>query len=144
MSSDPTLTLSPPRWIRFARWVLAIAGAVLITLLATASANSELLPRYYTSLLIANGVIVIGLAAMVIYQVSVLLRARRRNVFGAKLTTRMMMFFAVVAVLPGAVVYAVSVAFLSSSIESFFDTRIEKALDAGLQLGRTALSQPLK
>ncbi|MGL4232224.1 MAG: HAMP domain-containing protein, partial [Casimicrobium sp.] len=39
---------------------------------------------------------------------------------------------------------AVSVAFLSSSIESFFDTRIEKALDAGLQLGRTALSQPLK
>jgi nitrogen fixation/metabolism regulation signal transduction histidine kinase len=42
------------------------------------------------------------------------------------------------------VVYAVSVAFLSSSIESFFDTRIEKALDAGLQLGKTALSQPLK
>ncbi len=141
---DVGLALSPPRWIRITRWVLAIAGAVLITLLATASANSELLTRYYTSLLIANGVIVLGLAGMVIYQISVLLRARRRNVFGAKITTRMMMFFAVVAVLPGAVVYAVSVAFLSSSIESFFDTRIEKALDAGLQLGRTALAQPLK
>ncbi len=144
VNDDASLSLSPPPWIRWTRWVLAIAGAVLITLLATASANSELLTRYYTSLLIANGVIVIGLAAMVIYQIAVLLRARRRNVFGAKITTRMMMFFAVVAVLPGAVVYAVSVAFLSSSIESFFDTRIEKALDAGLQLGRTALSQPLK
>jgi nitrogen fixation/metabolism regulation signal transduction histidine kinase len=141
---DTSLSLSPARWIRAARWGFAIAGAVLITLLATASANSELLTRYYTALLIANAVIVIGLAGMVIYQISVLLRARRANVFGAKLTTRMMMFFAVVAVLPGAVVYAVSVAFLSSSIESFFDTRIEKALDAGLQLGRTALSQPLK
>jgi nitrogen fixation/metabolism regulation signal transduction histidine kinase len=143
-STDVGLSVSPPRWIRIARWFLAIAGAVLITLLATASVNSELLTRYYTALLVANGVIVIGLAVMVIYQVAVLLRARRNNVFGAKLTTRMMMFFAVVAVLPGAVVYAVSVAFLSSSIESFFDTRVEKALDAGLQLGRTALSQPLK
>jgi nitrogen fixation/metabolism regulation signal transduction histidine kinase len=144
MSDDAGISLSPPRWFRWTRWVLAIAGAVLITLLATASANSELLTRYYTTLLVANGVVVIGLAAMVIYQIAVLLRARRKNVFGAKITTRMMMFFAVVAVLPGAVVYAVSVAFMASSIESFFDTRIEKALDAGLQLGRTALSQPLK
>jgi nitrogen fixation/metabolism regulation signal transduction histidine kinase len=138
------LSLSPPRWVRIARWVLAMAGAVLITVLATASANSELLTRYYTELLIINAVIVVGLAGFVVYQISLLLRARRAGVFGAKLTTRMMMFFAVVAVLPGAVVYAVSVQFLSSSIESFFDTRIEKALDAGLQLGRTALNQPLK
>jgi nitrogen fixation/metabolism regulation signal transduction histidine kinase len=138
------LRLSPPRWVRIARWVLAIAGAVLITVLATASANSELLTRYYTELLIVNAVIVVGLAGFVVYQIALLLRARRAGVFGAKLTTRMMMFFAVVAVLPGAVVYAVSVQFLSSSIESFFDTRIEKALDAGLQLGRTALNQPLK
>ncbi|TAG76287.1 MAG: hypothetical protein EAZ24_09125, partial [Burkholderiales bacterium] len=145
-SDDPNdliLSLSPPRFIRWTRWVFAIAGAILVTLLASASANSELLTRHYTTILIATGVIVIGLAGMVVYQVAVLLRARRRNVFGAKITTRMMMFFAVVAVLPGAVVYSVSVAFLSSSIESFFDTRIEKALDAGLQLGRTALATPL-
>jgi nitrogen fixation/metabolism regulation signal transduction histidine kinase len=55
-----------------------------------------------------------------------------------------MMFFAVTAVLPGALVYSLSVQFLSSSIESFFDTRIDKALDTGLQLGRSALTQPLK
>jgi nitrogen fixation/metabolism regulation signal transduction histidine kinase len=138
------LRLSPPRWMRIARWILAIAGAVLITVLATASANSELLTRYYTALLVGNGVIVIGLAGFVVHQIVVLLRARKAEVFGAKLTTRMMMFFAVVAVLPGAVVYGVSVRFLSSSIESFFDTRVEKALDAGLQLGRAALNQPLK
>jgi nitrogen fixation/metabolism regulation signal transduction histidine kinase len=138
------LRLSPPRWMRIARWVLAISGAILITVLATASANSELLTRYYTALLVANAVIVVGLAGFVVHQIVVLLRARKADVFGAKLTTRMMIFFAVVAVLPGVVVYAVSVRFLSSSIESFFDTRIEKALDAGLQLGRAALNQPLK
>lgn len=138
------MALSPPRWMRLAWLILGIAGGVFITVLATASANSALFTRYYTELLVANALIVAGLAALVIYQVVLLLRARRDAVFGAKLTTRMMMFFAVVAVLPGALVYGISVQFLASSIESYFDTRIDKALETGLQLGRTALSQPLK
>ena len=136
--------LSPPRWMRAAWLVLSMAGIVFISVLATASANSALFTRYYTEILIANAAIVIGLAILVIYQIVLLLRARRAAVFGAKLTTRMMMFFAVVAVLPGALVYAISVQFLASSIESYFDTRIDKALDTGLQLGRSALTQPLK
>ena len=136
--------LAAPRWMRVAWLVLALAGAVLITLLATASANSALFTRYYTELIIGNALIVAGLAILVVYQIVLLLRARRAEVFGAKLTTRMMMFFAVVAVLPGALVYGISVQFLSSSIESYFDTRIDKALETGLQLGRTALNQPLK
>ena len=61
-----------------------------------------------------------GLAGLVIYQIVLLLKARRAAIFGAKLTTRMMMFFAVVAVLPGAFVYAISVQFLASSVESYF------------------------
>jgi len=137
-------SLAAPRWMRAAWLVLAIAGAVFITVLATASANSALFTRYYTELIVANALIVAGLAALVIYQIVLLLRARRAAVFGAKLTTRMMMFFAVVAVLPGVLVYAISVQFLASSVESYFDTRIDKALDTGLQLGRTALNQPLK
>ena len=138
------LGFAPPRWMRVAWLVLAVAGAVLITLLATASANSALFTRYYTELIVGNALIVAGLAVLVVYQIVLLLRARRAEIFGSKLTTRMMMFFAVVAVLPGALVYAISVQFLSSSIESYFDTRIDKALETGLQLGRTALNQPLK
>lgn len=138
------LGLSPPRWMRVAWLTLSIAGIVFIIALATASNNSPLFTRYYTEILIANAAIVIGLAVLVIYQIVLLLRARRAAVFGSKLTTRMMMFFAVVAVLPGVLLYALSVQFLSSSIESFFDTRIDKALDTGLQLGRSALTQPLK
>ena len=143
-ASASEMGLSPPRWMRVTWLILAIAGAVFITVLATASANSALFTRYYTEILVANALIVAGLAALVIYQIVLLLRARRAHVFGAKLTTRMMMFFAVVAVLPGALVYGISVQFLASSIESYFDTRIDKALETGLQLGRTALNQPLK
>jgi nitrogen fixation/metabolism regulation signal transduction histidine kinase len=126
-------------------WLLfAVAGGVFITVLARASANSALLARYYTALIVASVLIVLCLAALVLYQLVLLLRARRAQVFGSALTTRMMGFFAVVAVLPGVVVYAISVQFLATSIESYFDTRIERALDAGLELGRTALKEPLK
>ncbi len=41
--------------------------------------------------------------------------------------------------LPGALVYAVSVQFLGKSIESWFDVRVDRALEGGLNLGRGAL-----
>src|SRR5690606_35161569 len=39
--------------------------------------------------------------------------------------------------------YAVSVQFLNKSIESWFDVRVEKALEGGLALGRTTLENML-
>ena len=68
------MALSPPRWMRLAWLILGIAGGVFITVLATASANSALFTRYYTELLVAQrALIVAGLAALVIYQVVLLL-----------------------------------------------------------------------
>jgi nitrogen fixation/metabolism regulation signal transduction histidine kinase len=45
--------------------------------------------------------------------------------------------------LPGILVYAVSVQFLGKSIESWFDVRVEKALEGGLNLGRSSLDNSL-
>jgi nitrogen fixation/metabolism regulation signal transduction histidine kinase len=47
-------------------------------------------------------------------------------------------------VLPGALVYAVSVQFLGKSIESWFDVRVDRALEGGLNLGRSSLDYLLK
>ena len=55
-----------------------------------------------------------------------------------------MLLFCLVAVLPGALVYSVSVQFLNKSIESWFDVRVEKALEGGLSLGRTTLDNMLR
>ena len=54
-----------------------------------------------------------------------------------------MLMFGIMAVLPGALVYAVSVQFVTRSIESWFDVRVEKALESGLHLGRSALDSLL-
>ncbi len=56
-----------------------------------------------------------------------------------KLTLRLVVFFTLIAVLPGILIYAVSVQFLDKSIESWFDVRVEKALEGGLNLGRSGL-----
>ncbi|HEY6043469.1 MAG TPA: ATP-binding protein, partial [Nitrosospira sp.] len=47
------------------------------------------------------------------------------------------------AILPGALVYGVSVQFLSKSIESWFDVKVDRALEGGLDLGRTILDNLL-
>jgi nitrogen fixation/metabolism regulation signal transduction histidine kinase len=47
--------------------------------------------------------------------------------------------FALVGVVPGLLVYTVSLQFLAKSIESWFDVRVERALEGGLNLGRAAL-----
>jgi len=63
-------------------------------------------------------------------------RARR---FGSRLKLRLMAIFAAMAVVPGVLVYAVSLQFAVKSIESWFNVRVDAALESGLQLGRTSL-----
>src|SRR3546814_12108739 len=46
-------------------------------------------------------------------------------------------------VLPGALIYVLSVQFMSRSIESWFNVRVDSALEAGLNLGRAALDSQL-
>ena len=56
-----------------------------------------------------------------------------------RLKLRLMAIFAAMAVVPGALVYAVSLQFAVKSIESWFNVRVDTALESGLQLGRTTL-----
>ena len=71
-------------------------------------------------------------------------RASRRACSARASRVRLVLLFALVAVLPGALVYAVSVQFLGKSIESWFDVRVDRALEGGLNLGRSSLDYLLK
>src|SRR3989441_7748059 len=64
-----------------------------------------------------------------------------RSVFGARLTLRLLMRFALLAVVPGLIVYAVSVQFITRSIESWFDVKVDAALEGGITLGQQAIDQ---
>ncbi|MEO8166289.1 MAG: HAMP domain-containing protein, partial [Betaproteobacteria bacterium] len=119
-------------------------GAVMLYLLSGASANTPWFTSDLPLLLVLGVGVVLILMLVVGYQLLLLRRRLNARVFGSKLTLRLVLLFALVAVLPGALVYAVSVQFLSRSIESWFDVRVEKALEGGLSLGRANLDNMLK
>jgi hypothetical protein len=119
-------------------------GALMLYLLSTASANTTLFAKDLPLLLALGVAMVVALLLLVGYQLLLLKRRLNARVFGSKLTLRLVMLFSLVAVLPGALVYAVSVQFLARSIESWFDVRVDKALEGGLSLGRLNLESRLK
>ncbi|ADL54071.1 sensor histidine kinase [Gallionella capsiferriformans] len=121
-----------------------IAGAALLFMLSSSSVNTEVFSINYYGLLGLMGLLAAGLLGLVVYQVWRLRVKLKNKIFGAKLTLRLVLFFTLIAVLPGILVYAVSVNFLSKSIESWFDVRVEKALEGGLNLGRSGLDNSLK
>jgi PAS domain S-box-containing protein len=116
-----------------------LLGSALIGLLATAADNTEFLSGHISGLLVLTVVAAAGLIVLIGYQSFVLVRRIRAGVFGAKLTARMFLIISLMALVPGMVVYGVSVQFLIRSIESWFDVRMESALEGGLALGRSAL-----
>jgi nitrogen fixation/metabolism regulation signal transduction histidine kinase len=121
----------------------SIAG-ILLYLLISASANTALFARNYPLLLGLNAVLALALVGLVSYQLRVLWAKLKARVFGAKLTLRLVIMFASFAVLPGVLVYTVSVQFVSKSIESWFDVRVDNALEGGLKLGQAALDYLLE
>src|SRR4051794_24818495 len=92
--------------------VVSVLGLTLLVLLAAASANTRMFSEHYPLLVALNGALALGLAGVVIYQLAVLAGQRRRKVFGSLLTFRVLVMFALVSVVPGALVYTVSVRFL--------------------------------
>ena len=129
------------------KYVIAIsvlAGSALLYLLSSHSVNTELFSTNYYAVLVLTGSLAIALAGLVAYQFWRLRQKIKRKIFGARLTLRLTLFFIGIAVVPGVLVYAVSVDFLGKSIESWFDVRVEKALEGGLNLGKNGLDNSLK
>jgi nitrogen fixation/metabolism regulation signal transduction histidine kinase len=124
------------------KYVISIGfllGAFLLYLLSNASADTSSSREYYTLLVTLNLVFVGVLVLLISIQLFGIYRKLRARVVGIRFTLRLLTSFAVMAFLPGMVVYLVSVNFLTQSIESWFNVKVEAALEGGLNLGRTAL-----
>ncbi len=115
------------------------AGLVLAFLLSIATNNPNLYERHYVWLFWVN-VMVAAVLVLVIGAAGVRLLVRvRRGKFGSRLLLKLAAIFALVGVVPGVLIYTVSYQFVSRSIESWFDIKVETALDAGLKLGKGTL-----
>lgn len=132
------------RWgLRLALLIAAVSALALLGLLVWSTGNASRYAQQYDLLLLLNGVLAVALIFWVGVLAARLLRQIRRRHFGARLTARFALSFALIGVLPGALIYVLSVQFMSKSIESWFNVRVDSALEAGLNLGRAALDAQL-
>ncbi|MDP7515671.1 MAG: ATP-binding protein [Arenicellales bacterium] len=122
-------------------FTLLLSAFLLIAsvLLSRAAGNDELFGDFYSALILLNVIGISLLALMSAFQIWRLIGQFRAKVLGSRLTLRFVGTFAVLALIPLAVVYYFAVQFLSRGIDSWFDVQIEQALDDALLLGRSSL-----
>jgi nitrogen fixation/metabolism regulation signal transduction histidine kinase len=128
------------------RWVVGIGVTILLTiglgllvLLTQATSNRALYDRNYDRLYMVNTIVAVLLLLGLVWGLTRLIIRLRQGQFGSRLLVKLAAIFALVGLVPGVLIYVVSYQFVSRSIESWFDVKVEGALVAGLNLGRATL-----
>ena len=116
----------------------------MLYLLASAGANTEFFERHYRWLIVSITIFLLLLIGVVGFLLGRLRRRLKTGEFGSKLALRLLMVFSLMAILPGVLIYSISVQFLEKSIESWFDVKVDRALEGGLTLGQTILDNLLE
>lgn len=98
----------------------------------------------YSWLLLVNVAGLIVLLLLIGKHLATLVRQYRERAPGSRLTLRLVAMFTVLSVVPVSVVYYFSLQFLHRGIDSWFDLRIEHALDNALELGRASLDMRMR
>jgi len=119
--------------------ILLTIGLGLLVLLTQATSNRALYDRNYDRLYMVNTIVAALLLLGLVWGLTRLIIRLRQGQFGSRLLVKLAAIFALVGLVPGVLIYVVSYQFVSRSIESWFDVKVEGALVAGLNLGRATL-----
>ncbi len=141
--------MAAPSLIQRLRGLLPVVGlfALLLASLfmfSSATQNSEEFSRSYLMLLILVVVELLLLVALIGINLQRLIRQYRNRATGSRLTTRLVVMFVILAVVPASVLYYFSVDFIRRGIDSWFDVKVERALDDALNLSRASLDWRLE
>ena len=118
---------------------MVLIGLVLLYMLMQATNNRDLYEQNYTTLFTINVAVAALLLLGIVWVAYRLVIRFRQGRFGSRLLVKLAAIFVLVGFTPGILIYVVSYQFVSRSIETWFDVKVEGALDAGLALGRVAL-----
>lgn len=127
------------RTVTVASACMVLIGAVLLYMLMQATNNRDLYERNYAVLFSINVAVASVLLLAIVWVAYRLFMRLRQGRFGSRLLVKLAAIFALVGFAPGLLIYVVSYQFVSRSIETWFDVKVEGALDAGLSLGRATL-----
>ncbi len=118
--------------------VLTVSAFFLIAIfsLSMSAQNAQGPGTWFTVLLLVN---VIGIAVLLVFLLASfmrLVRQYRKRVLGSRLMVRFVVLFIILTIIPISVVFYFSTQFLTRGVDSWFDDKIEQALDDALLLGQ--------
>jgi PAS domain S-box-containing protein len=112
---------------------------ISLHLMGSAVQNSDGLSRLFIPLLLFNLFGLLLIIVLIFVNVVRLLGRYRRRDPGSRLTLRMVIVFLMLSLPPAGLVYYYSVDFLHQGIDSWFDVKIDTALEDSLELSRQSL-----
>jgi nitrogen fixation/metabolism regulation signal transduction histidine kinase len=119
--------------------VLAVLLFVSLYLISDATHSSTQFGKLYTYLFVVNGLAIFFLVWLILKNLYQLLKQLRQQATGSRLTARLVVLFIVLSFTPTGVVYYFSLDFLQRGIDSWFDVRVQRALDDSLELSQASL-----
>lgn len=126
--------------------ILAVFGLILLSLhmMSSATQDSSGLGGMYSWLLLANIIGILLMLMLVGANVHSLIRQLRKRKAGSRLTLRMVFLFVFLTLTPVVVVFFYSMEFLHQNIDSWFDVKIDSAMEDALKLSRASLDQRMQ
>lgn len=117
---------------------LTVSAVFLVTTisLSMSAQNEQGQNQWFTALLIVNIAGIVVLLLFLVASLARLVQQYRKRVLGSRLIVRFVILFIILTTVPIGVVYYFSAQFLSKSVDSWFDDKIEQALDSALLLGQ--------
>lgn len=102
----------------------------------TGASPIEPTPDVWTNVWITNGVLVILVIALVLTEIIVMVQARARQHSGARLRSRLVTLFAVVATVPALLIAAFAALTLNQGLDQWFSERTRDIIDNSRQVAR--------
>jgi nitrogen fixation/metabolism regulation signal transduction histidine kinase len=126
--------------------MVALFLLLLVSLyaLGNTAESLERFGRLYVWLLAVNALGLVFIAVLIGVNTWNLISEFRRNAAGSRLTARLVVMFVVLTLVPVTIVFSFSVKFLQSGIDSWFDVRVEEALENALELSRDSLGAKMR
>jgi len=88
-----------------------------------------------------NVILLLLLLFLTVRNLVKLLFERRKGIMGAKLRTKLVLAFVTLSLLPTIVLFFVSVRFISTSIEYWFNLQVDRSLESSLEVGQDYYNQ---
>ncbi len=134
----------PGTLILYSGIILFACMLASLLMMSDALKDSSQFSRLYSGLLIFITFGLLTLVSLIFLNLRHLIQQRRNQVPGTRMTVRMIAMFTALSVTPVLIVYLFSLDFLHRGVDSWFDLRVEQALDDSLELSRLSLDTRMR